>query len=300
MKLKKRGSGMLKMKIVFLFLIGTAHVLFADTIWHQNFHDCMTYNLKYSMEKAIEKEDWRFVHSLYSTLVSQTTYAKTPYIPKIIHQIWLGSPFPEKYKKWQESWIKYNPDWQYKLWTEKEINELGLQNRALYDAAKNYGKKSDIARYEILYRFGGVYVDTDFECLKSFDILHHSCDFYAGLAYSAGVILYNGLIGSRAGHPILNHCIQNLKESAENTSQAILQGTGPHHLSRAFRQQVKTCGGFPVAFPVSYFYPWPEYSRLDIVNDRYSWTRPESFAVHHWEVSWRPPSELKSYIIWED
>ena len=80
---------------------------------------------------------------------------------------------------WQQSWIKYHPGWQYILWTDEEIEKLNLVNKPLYRACKSYGAKSDIARYEILYRYGGLYVDCDFECLQPFDIFHHSCEFYA-------------------------------------------------------------------------------------------------------------------------
>ena len=102
-------------------------------------------------------------------------------IPKIIHQIWLGSPFPQEYKKYQESWQKHHPDWEYKLWTDAEVADLDLINRDLYDASLNYGEKSDILRYELLYRYGGMYADTDFESLKPLDTLHYSYDFYIGI-----------------------------------------------------------------------------------------------------------------------
>ena len=84
--------------------------------------------------------------------MSGAHYNSEPLIPKIIHQIWLGSSLPEKYKRFQQSWKKYHPDWTYILWSEKEIEEFGLKNKKIYDKTKNLGQKSDIARYEILYR----------------------------------------------------------------------------------------------------------------------------------------------------
>lgn len=44
-----------------------------------------------------------------------------------------------------------------------------------FDAAKNYGEKSDILRYEILFVYGGVYADVDVECLQPFDALAEVC-----------------------------------------------------------------------------------------------------------------------------
>jgi len=150
------------------------------------------------------------VRDLYNThLIKSPEYSVEPRIPKIIHQIWLGNPFPEKWLWLRETWLKNHPDWQYILWTEKEIEEFGLTNQKLYDQATNYGEKSDIARYEILYRYGGLYVDTDFECIKSFDPLHHYCDFYAGTEYISRFITFNGLIGCRKHHPIMKNALKS-------------------------------------------------------------------------------------------
>lgn len=48
---------------------------------------------------------------------------------------------------------------------KKDVKLLILKNQIAYSSAKNWGMKSDILRYEILQKFGGVYIDTDYECL---------------------------------------------------------------------------------------------------------------------------------------
>lgn len=58
------------------------------------------------------------------------------------------------------------------LWTDEHVARLPLFNRAEYDKATNYGAKSDILRYELLYVYGGVYVDCDMQCIGSFERLH--------------------------------------------------------------------------------------------------------------------------------
>ena len=84
-------------------------------------------------------------------------------IPKIIHQIWLGPNIrPDIWmNSWKIDYCKQYPDWEYKLWTEKEINEFGLKNKAQYEFEKFYNGKSDIARYEILNKYGGLFIDAD-------------------------------------------------------------------------------------------------------------------------------------------
>lgn len=210
-------------------------------------------------------------------------------IEKIIHQIWLGSPFPDKYKKFQESWITNHPDWQYKLWTDKEVKDIVLENRELYNKARNYGEKSDILRYEILYKFGGLYIDTDFECLKPLDILHYYYDFYIGIQPldTSIVQLGIGLIGAKAGHPILKEAINALKTS---TSVQIVSKTGPIFFTKLFWHNILKFPGINTALPASYFYPCGYNQKA---SDRVVWIKPESFAVHHWEGSWLSPDAFE-------
>ena len=48
-----------------------------------------------------------------------------------------------------------------------DVKSIILKNKKAYSLAKNWGMKSDILRYEILQKFGGVYIDTDYECLQN-------------------------------------------------------------------------------------------------------------------------------------
>jgi mannosyltransferase OCH1-like enzyme len=209
-------------------------------------------------------------------------------IPRIIHQIWLGSPVPECYKSYMTSWIEFHlDDWQYMLWTEKEITELNLYNKKYYDESDNYGIKADIARAEILYQFGGVYIETDFECLRPLDILHYTYDFYIGIQPldSQFLQLGIGIIGSRAGHPILKHCIESIKDDWHKKGAP--QKTGPIHFTMSFYLMSDLYGNVDIAFPASYFYPLGCYQK-DV--DKQAWTIKGAFGAHWWSKSWMPAS----------
>ena len=137
-------------------------------------------------------------------------------IPKIIHQIWLG---PNKQPDvWMNSWkydyINNNPDWEYKLWTEKEINNLNMVNKKQYDFEKFYNGKSDIARYEILNQYGGVFMDADSLWIKDNNIsLNTILDKIGNLSCFAAIepinksIIANGVIGFIKNNVILNELI---------------------------------------------------------------------------------------------
>lgn len=127
-------------------------------------------------------------------------------IPKILHQIWIGdaSKMPtELMQTWQNM-----KGWTYKLWTEKDIDELGLKNRKLYDYFYNKGcyyGASDVVRIEILERFGGLYIDADSKRLENIDELMN-CSFLSVYSNTEGRIA-NGVMGAIKNHPIISNYI---------------------------------------------------------------------------------------------
>jgi len=257
-----------------------------------DFHAAMSNSDRYFHACVFADADWQKVKALYDRyVIDELDYAEIPRIPKIIHHVWLGSPFPEKYKHLQQTWFDNHPDWEYVLWTDKEIAELGLVNQAAYDAATNWGQKSDIAIYEILYRFGGLCVDTDFEAVRPHDVFHHCFDFYVGGGFGRNFSLYSGLIGSVPGHPILKRCIETLDCDKVHHSDPIINilfTTGPYHLTKCFKDLIDDPAiGRTVSFPVNYFYPWPNtFLQQNSYEQVHNWVKPETFGIHHWFVSW--------------
>jgi inositol phosphorylceramide mannosyltransferase catalytic subunit len=216
-----------------------------------------------------------------------------PKIPKIIHQIWLGSTFPQKFSFYTNSWLKYHPEWEYKLWTDNDIEEFVLVNKKLFDETPNYGQKADIARYEILYKYGGLYIDVDFEGLRSFDLFHHAYTFYTGVSNTQELELNNALIGAAPGHPILKLCIDNLKSAGTNpTPSDIIQTTGPLYFTEIVAQYLEQnapCNDIGI-FPPTFFYPLPNTFAKKISSPYLNaWLRPESWAIHYWACSWQSP-----------
>lgn len=89
-------------------------------------------------------------------------------IPKIIHYCWFGpKPFPPLAQRCLKSWKFYMPDYEIRLWSEDtfDVNCVPFVRDAYHHG--KYAFVSDYARLWALYRYGGVYLDTDVELIRS-------------------------------------------------------------------------------------------------------------------------------------
>jgi GT2 family glycosyltransferase len=93
------------------------------------------------------------------------------YIPKIIHQLWIGpKPAPVNF---MNTWKEKHPDYEYIFWNEEEFIKRGIKfecQTKINDMVELNGK-ADIMRWELLYKYGGIFVDADSICIESFDNL---------------------------------------------------------------------------------------------------------------------------------
>ena len=143
-------------------------------------------------------------------------------IPRSIFQIWLGDkPRPEK---WMKTWKEKHPDWEYNVWNEKAIRMLPLKNEELFDKYKEMGMfygMADVARIEILLKYGGIYIDADCECLESLEGAEFiDLDFftvYANKMDKEPGRVSNGVIGAIKGHPIMEDYVKKMGEAKEIT-----------------------------------------------------------------------------------
>lgn len=194
-------------------------------------------------------------------------------IPKIIHQIWFGdqSKRPDHImKKWEE----LNPDWDYFLWTEEHLKEymVELDNQKHFDNMKHLYRKlskskprlkphhylcgqSDIARYEILYEYGGFFIDADalpFRPLDDFLLNNDSFSVFENEQVRPGLIA-NGYLATTERNELMYKMIQDLKKQKTLIDDEPWIKTGPLYLTnsiRKFRYQHKI-----KIYPSYYFIP---------------------------------------------
>ena len=92
-------------------------------------------------------------------------------IPKIIHYCWFGeNPIPEHLRQYMQTWSAHMPNWEIREWNEQNysIEKAPLYVRQAYEA-KKFAFVSDYVRLLVLEKFGGVYLDTDVEVVKSLE-----------------------------------------------------------------------------------------------------------------------------------
>jgi len=221
-------------------------------------------------------------------------------IPKMIHQVWIGKDIPEKYVDLCASWKIKNPSFQYRLWDERSILELGdFESRKAFIRAKSLGAKSDIARYEILRRFGGIYADTDFECLRPFDTLTDRCSFLAGNLFGPDPYLCNAIIGAAPGHPLIEELCRRTSKGISSTElMDIIEATGPGLLTKTVLGRLAELSDSDVVFPSIVLYPYPNFAQGTCGPDKIkeSFVRAESYAIHYWHVSWGKV-DIISFIV---
>jgi mannosyltransferase OCH1-like enzyme len=263
-----------------------------------------TDEFQWIVDRALNKEQTGFVGcelmQFFRSLYAHYNYRviqpdKKVRIPQIIHQIWIGDEVPVELKGFQESWKYYHPHWQYRLWTLADIPAMTLHNRELIEGATNPAEISDLLRYEILYQYGGVYIDMDFECLQPLDMLHYMYDFYIGIQpLDSGLVqLNNAIIGSKPGHPLLYEVIMSLEKNYIDTLSMgnIPARSGPVYMTKMFKRMAGTCGTRDIALPAHYFYP---LGCMKTVCMSDLWRQQGSFGIHHWAKTWNKPEQRRS------
>ena len=123
-------------------------------------------------------------------------------IPKIIHYCWFGgNPLPASAVKCINSWKKYCPDYEIRLWNEENFDLNCNPYCAEMFRRKKWAFLTDYVRLKVVCEEGGVYLDTDVQLLKPLDPL---LERGAYMGFECSNLVATGLgFAAEAGHPFL-------------------------------------------------------------------------------------------------
>jgi hypothetical protein len=194
-------------------------------------------------------------------------------IPRTLHRVWLGeTPMPPQLQGYGEMLAKLHPRWSMRLWTDADLMDLDItaDERA---RSRSAAELSNLVRYEILHRFGGVYLDTDVECRRNLTPLLRGIDAFAALEIPGRV--GSAVLGSVPHQPAFARAAR-LARRTLGTGEHSANANGPYLLSLVLEEEPGVA-----ILGAEHFYPylWKDAEPRDQ-------SFPYAYAVHRWAGSW--------------
>lgn len=202
---------------------------------------------------------------------------------KKIHYCWFGgNPLSDIIKKCIESWKKECPDYEIVEWNESNFDIHCCKYVEEAYNNKKWAFVSDYARFQILYKNGGVYVDTDVELIKNIDSLPNCF-----VGFESEKLVNSGLIrAAEIGDVICKEMIESykldkfvLEDGSFNTKTVCIRETEIlQKYGLKLNGKMQVVKGTTI-YPTEYFCP-KDFStgKLNITENTYS--------IHHYDASW--------------
>lgn len=214
-------------------------------------------------------------------------------IPKRINYIWLGGGEKSNFTNiCIGTWYEHLPDYEIVEWNESnlDINTLCQKNRFLAECRKRklWAFMADYLRLYVLYQFGGIYMDTDVQVIKTFDDLLDNKVFIGYEYFSKdkddAVTHGTGIIGAEPQNPIIKKCLDFYEFEIWHTDVYFI----PTIFTRVFNESNPT--DYKI-FPVDYFAPYDyrkPFNRNCITTDTHT--------IHWFSASWHENKNIGLFL----
>jgi len=147
-------------------------------------------------------------------------------VPRMLHMVWIGSgELPASTGAWAEHAARHG--YGCRLWREADLAREGIDRHPVFAAMLSIGDMPgavDVARYLILERFGGIYLDCDWYPARS-GIAFHALLPLTGLTALAeeipretgagSLLLANSFIAAPPAHPAIRRLLEALPQAAQ-------------------------------------------------------------------------------------
>ena len=216
-------------------------------------------------------------------------------IPKTIHYCWIsGDPFPEKIQKCYDSWKRVLPDYEIVVWDYQKAHVIGSKWVDQAIETKKYAFVADFIRFYALYYYGGIYLDSDVEILKSFDDLL-CLRYFIGKEKDSRGGIEAAIIGAEKGLDWIKTCLDYYNNRPFIDWFGDLQIIElPFVMRQGLERKYKliNCDGlndwvdkedYICLFPSDWFSP-KSWLTFDIH------TTNQTYCIHHFSASWKANS----------
>ena len=225
-------------------------------------------------------------------------------IPKIVHYCWFGgNSEPEDVKCCIASWRKYLPD--YKIIRWDETNYDVHKNQYMNDAykEKKWAFVSDYCRLDVVYTYGGIYLDTDVEVIRPLDPLlleQMFCGFESRdpLIFKKKVNVEQSVafglgFGAIAKHKVLKQML-DLYETLNfyNSDGSLNLVACPRYQTQILKQNGLKDNGKTQRFDGGIAYSAEYFCPLSNLTDRMLFLTDNTYSIHHFSVTWASQKDL--------
>lgn len=217
-------------------------------------------------------------------------------ISPIIHYFWLGKKkLPKMTIKCIDSWKRFCPDFEIKQWNESNYDFTKQSYMKQAFEAKKWGFVPDYARIDVIYQYGGIYLDTDVEILKPLTALQNN-HFFASTTYPGEINLGQGF-GAEANHPLLQELMEDYNHysfrdeygkinlTPSPTIQTKYLTTHYNMVSQKGYNAIQKLKNDVTIYPYEYFDPlYFDESNLRATIH----LTTNTYSIHHYMNSWVP------------
>lgn len=220
-------------------------------------------------------------------------------IPKVIHYCWLSDdPFPAKIKQCVDSWQRYLPDYEFRHWNTSNFDMDAHPWVKQAFEQKKYAFAADYIRLYALYHYGGIYLDSDVEVLKSFDDLLN-LPYFA--CTEGNDIIEAGAWGSQKHLGWVGECLDYYKgrpfiKADGSLDMWPLPQVMMQVIRKNMRPKVVDIDNFRNNIShyedeaVFYMLPKDYFCAKDMGTGQILKTN-RTYCIHHFEMSWIPKSQ---------
>jgi inositol phosphorylceramide mannosyltransferase catalytic subunit len=213
-------------------------------------------------------------------------------VPRTLHFVWLDEEIPPQRQACIDSCIAMHPGWDVRIW--RDVSEFGpLRNGRAFHAASElapstwpharYQIASNVLRFEVMLRHGGLFFDTDITCLRSLEPLIERVEAEGKAGMLGWEIerkwLGEAVIAAVPGAPFMERIVSHLEPWAfARAGKAATITVGPQYVTPLLRGSKELRD--VLVMPQRAFFP-ARHNQPDLGDSLASGkAHPDTYAVH--------------------